>query len=55
MPDIIARGTDGANGFPGSGGQPGQPGQQGQLDLLNRDGRLVTLAFAGKRYYMTAV
>ena len=46
----------------------GQPGQQGHLDLLNRDrldcqllnaihvnGRLVTLAFAGKRYYMTAV
>ena len=33
----------------------GQPGQQGQLDLLNRDGRLVTLAFEGRRYYMTAV
>jgi membrane protein required for colicin V production len=33
----------------------GQPGQQGQLDLLNRNGRLVTLAFAGERYYMTAV
>ena len=33
----------------------GQPGQQGQLDLLNRNGRLVTLAFEGRRYYMTAV
>ncbi|MBR2536294.1 MAG: CvpA family protein [Hyphomicrobium sp.] len=31
------------------------PGQQGGLELLNRDGRLVTLAFGSKRYYMTAV
>ena len=34
---------------------PGQPGQQGQLELLNLDGRLVTLAMGGKRYYMTAM
>jgi membrane protein required for colicin V production len=33
----------------------GQPGQQGHLNLPNRDGRLVTLAYGGKRYYMTAV
>lgn len=40
---------------PPAGEPQGQPQQQGQLDLLNRDGRLVTLAFSGKRYYMTAV
>ena len=43
---------------PPAGDQPPaatQPGQQGQLDLLNRDGRLVTLAMGGQRYYMTAM
>jgi membrane protein required for colicin V production len=34
---------------------PGQPGQQGNLELLNGNGRLVTLAFGSQRYYMTAV
>jgi hypothetical protein len=34
---------------------PTQPDQQGNLNLLNRDGRLVTLAFGCQRYYMTAV
>ena len=43
---------------PPAGDQPpaaGQPGQQGQLDLLNRNGRLVTLAMGDQRYYMTAM
>jgi membrane protein required for colicin V production len=35
---------------------PQQPPQQGeQQGLLNVDGRLVTLAFNGQRYYMTAL
>jgi membrane protein required for colicin V production len=34
---------------------PAQPEQQGNLNLLNRDGRLVTLAFGSQRYYMTAL
>lgn len=36
---------------------PGQavPEQQGYYDLRDGNGRLVTLAFAGQRYYMTAV
>lgn len=35
--------------------EPATPGQQGNLELLNRDGRLVTLVFNARRYYMTAV
>ena len=31
------------------------PGQQGRLEQLNRDGRLVTLAFGSRQYYMTPV
>lgn len=31
------------------------PGQQGRLEPLNGNGRLVTLAFGSKRYYMTRV
>ena len=34
---------------------PAQPEQQGNLNLLNRDGRLVTLAFGSQQYYMTAL
>ncbi len=53
-----------SNAPPATEPAQGQPGQQGNLDLLNRDtlhgkqhvnGRLVTLAFKGQRYYMTAV
>lgn len=40
---------------PGQGGTEGGADQQGNLYLPDGKGRLVTLAFRGQRYYMTAL